>query len=187
MTDRSNLTRVVESISSVPRGVDGANLMAAILEGLREGPDPEGVLSRALEAAYERAAGDPSKRSYYGSTSPVGVAVEGRSLRQVQHEARKAIDLGARPRSVIGFLVNGLTGRDFGPVEYAAADAMWAAYDDTVRSMPATPVPVRGRDIYKTSACKESRHARCRTGWRAPSGWMPCTCTCHRPTETEVP
>lgn len=149
MNERSNLTRVVESLSAVPRGVATAQLVAAILEGLREGPDPQGVLVRAIEAAYDWAAGDPSRRTH--GSAPVRYSTFDPTLRQLEHETGKAIDLGATPRSVLGFVANGLTGRTFGPIEYAAADAMWAAYDDVVRSMPPTPKPIRGRDIYKTA------------------------------------
>jgi hypothetical protein len=178
VTDRSNLTRVVESISSVPRGVTGANLLAAILEGIRQGPDPYGVLADALAAAYVKAAGDPSRRVH--ASAPVRLNASDPVLLQVEHETRKALDLGATPRAVLDRVANGLTGCINGPVEDAAGRAMTEAYEHVVDTVPQPYRPVIGREVFRTWACKGGNHISCRRGWRAPSGWMPCTCTCHR-------
>lgn len=183
MTAAEHLERVVDAVAAVPQGVSHADLVAAILEGIRQGrTDLAGVLLDAVVIAYDKTseALDPSERQR--SSTPLHLTTVDKPLRALTYEARRAIDLGATPRSILGSVANGLTGRTNGYVERGAADRMTAAYDDAVRTIRPSVVK-SGRDNYLTWPCRDGGHPRCRGGWRAPSGWMPCTCDCHTTSE----
>lgn len=171
-----HLERVVDAIAAVPRGVAQSDLLAAVLEGARQGSSSEvaTMLLDAVAIAYEHAATITDPTRHHGSTPRFLTGVDA-PLRQVERNARRAIDLGATPLTVLEFVTNGLTGKANGPVQRAAAQAMAAAFDQTTRAAVPRPAP-------RSYPCENDRHPRCRGGWRAPSGWKPCPCACHERT-----